>query len=144
MDDPLSTSPGYLLRRAASAAMGELADRLASVDLRQVEASTLLLVGCTPGITSRQLGDVLGIKSANMATLMGRLETAGLIERVQLDGRTQGIHLSPAGRTQLAQAQAILDQFESELLESVPETARPHLITALKAIWFWAQDRSER
>lgn len=143
MDDPLSTFPGYVLRRAASAASVRLADCLSSIGMRQVDASTLILIDRHPGIMSRQLGDILGIKSANMATLMARLDEAQLIEREQIDGRTQGIHLSPAGAAQLAQVRAIMDDFESELLANVPENARPHLLPALTAIWQWAADAGE-
>lgn len=140
MKDPLPVLPGYILRRAANAATAKLADRLAAVDLRQVEASTLILIDRNPGITSGQLGEILGIKSANMATLMSRIDSAGLIERRQIDGRTQATHLTQHGVDVLHQARSIIDAFEAEMIEAVPEELRPGLLPALTAVWQWAQE----
>lgn len=135
MNDPLHTLPGYSLRRAANAMMAELARRLATLELRQTEATILMLVDSNPGVTASALGRTLDIKRANMVPLLKRLDDAGLIERAPIDGKSQGLHLTKDGKARLAQVLAIIQQFEAELLERVPEEHRAHLLPALNSLW---------
>ena len=135
MDDPLLRFPGYALRRAANSTAAELSARLAKVELRQSDASLLMLVASNPGATSSALGRALGIERANMVPLLKRLEEAGLIEREAIDGKSQGLRLTPAGLRRLAEARKIIEAFEAELLARVPAEHRDHLLPALNAIW---------
>ena len=135
MDDPLIRFPGYALRRAANATAAELSARLAALDLGQSDASMLMLVASNPGATSSALGRALGIERANMVPLLKRLEEAGLIEREAIDGKSQGLRLTPAGLRRLAEARKIIEAFEAELLARVPAEHRDHLLPALNAIW---------
>ena len=135
MDDPLIRFPGYALRRAASATAAELSARLAALDLRQSDASLLLLVAVNPGATSSALGRALGVERANMVPLLKRLDEAGLIGREAIDGKSQGLRLTPAGLRRLAEARKIIEAFEAELLARVPAEHRDHLLPALNAIW---------
>jgi DNA-binding MarR family transcriptional regulator len=135
MKDPLTSFPGYSLRRAANAASAELAQRLAALGLRQSDASLLMLVEANPGVTASALGRQLDIQRANMVPILKRLEDAGLITRAPIDGKSQGLALAEAGRAKLAEARKVIEQFERELLERVPAEHRPHLLPALDAIW---------
>ena len=135
MDDPLIRFPGYALRRAANATAAELSARLAALDLRQSDASLLLLVAVNPGATSSALGRALGVERANMVPLLKRLDEAGLIGREAIDGKSQGLRLTPAGLQRLAEARKIIETFEAELLARVPAEHRDHLLPALNAIW---------
>ena len=135
MDDPLIRFPGYALRRAANATAAELSARLAALDLRQSDASLLLLVAVNPGATSSALGRALGIERANMVPLLKRLDEAGLIGREAIDGKSQGLRLTPAGLQRLAEARKIIETFEAELLARVAAEHRDHLLPALNAIW---------
>ena len=135
MDDPLIRFPGYALRRAANATAAELSARLAALDLRQSDASLLLLVAVNPGATSSALGRALGVERANMVPLLKRLDEAGLSGREAIDGKCQGLRLTPAGLRRLAEARKIIEAFEAELLARVPAEHRDHLLPALNAIW---------
>ena len=135
MDDPLIRFPGYALRRAANATAAELSARLAALDLRQSDASMLMLVASNPGATSSALGRALGVERANMVPLLKRLDEAGLIGREAIDGKSQGLRLTPAGLRRLAEARKIIEAFEAELLARVPAEHRDHLLPALNAIW---------
>ena len=135
MDDPLIRFPGYALRRAANATAAELSARLAALDLRQSDASLLMLVASNPGATSSALGRALGIERANMVPLLKRLEEAGLIGREAIDGKSQGLRLTPAGLRRLAEARQVIEAFEAELLARVAPEHREHLLPALNAIW---------
>jgi len=135
MKDPLTSFPGYALRRAANAAGGELAQRLAHLRLRQADASLMMLVAANPGITASALGRHLDIQRANMVPILKRLEDAGLIDRVPIDRKSQGVALTEAGRERLAEVRKVIERFEADLLARVPEEHRPHLLPALDALW---------
>ena len=135
MEDPLTSFPGYSLRRAANAASGELAQRLSAVGLRQSDASLLMLIEANPGATASALGRRLDIQRANMVPILKRLEDAGLITRAPIDGKSQGLALTEAGRAKLAEGRNVIEQFERELLERIPAEHRAHLLPALDAIW---------
>ena len=135
MHDPLPQFPGYALRRAANATAAELSARLGELGLRQSDASVLILIAANPSVTSSAIGRALDIQRANMAPLVGKLDTAGLIERVAIDRKSRGLELTPLGKKRLAEARKVIDTFENELLERVPLQHRPHLLPALEALW---------
>ncbi|RKF18222.1 MarR family transcriptional regulator [Altericroceibacterium spongiae] len=135
MHDPLPDYPGYALRRAANMAMTELANRLAGIGLRQVDASTMILIEANPGVTGSALARRLDIRRANMVPLLKGLEDAGLIERAPIDGKSLGLNLTSLGRKKLAEARQRIETFEAELLRRVPAEHRAHLVPALNALW---------
>jgi len=135
MTDILRLRPGYALRRAANAMMGELARRLATIDLRIAEASVLLLVDRRDDVTASEIGRVLDIQRANMVPLLGRLEVAGLIERKPIDGKSQAVLLTALGHQRRAEADAITTTFEDDLLARIAPEHRDHLVPALGALW---------
>lgn len=135
MEDPLKSLPGYLLRRAASALSNDLGRRLNSLDLRIADMSVLLLVDANAGITQSELGRILDIQRANMAPMTAKLSERGLIAREAVDGRSQGLALTMAGKALAAQARTIADGFEQELVDRVPINLRPNIIPILSALW---------
>lgn len=135
MKDPLRNLPGYALRRASAAMMAELAERLAPLGLRQVEATILLVLAANPGVSQSALGKLLGIQRANMTPLAARLEQRGLIERTASDGRSLGLALSPQGAALAKRVQQQVDQHEQSVTERIPPEHRPHLLPALLALW---------
>jgi len=132
--DPLSSLPGYLLRRAANAMMAELAARLAALDLRISEATVLLLLDGRTDLTSADIGKILDIQRANMVPLLARLENAGLIRREPLDRKSLAILLTDEGRTRRAGVDTMTREFEYDLLARIPPDHRPHLVPALQAL----------
>ncbi|WP_197041934.1 MarR family winged helix-turn-helix transcriptional regulator [Sandarakinorhabdus oryzae] len=135
MDDPLRQLPGYLLRRASTAMMARLHERLAPFDLRPAEASLLRLIGERAQLTQSEAGRIMGIQRANMAPLTARLEARGLISRLPMSGRAQALALTGAGRALLDQVQAAFAAQEDEIMARVPEPLRPHVRPILLAIW---------
>lgn len=135
MKDTLAKYPGYALRRAAHATMAELAARLAPLGLRQVDFSALMLIEANPGITASALGRALEIQRANMVPLLKKLEDAGLLARAPIDGKSQGLSLTPEGRARVAEVLPLIEAYEAELLARVPEEHRAHLLPALNSLW---------
>ncbi|HEX7711791.1 MAG TPA: MarR family transcriptional regulator [Sphingomonadaceae bacterium] len=135
MHDPLQKSPGYALRRASHAMMAELAERLVGLGLKMADASVLMMIEANAGVTASQIGRALDIRRANMVPLLKKLEDAGLVERAPIDGKSQGLSLTPSGAARLAEARRVIDAFEAGLLARVPEKHRAHLLPALDALW---------
>ncbi|WP_292636522.1 MarR family transcriptional regulator [Novosphingobium sp.] len=135
MNDLLATFPGYALRRAANAVMGELGNLLEPDNLRVTEAAVLVMIQGRSDLTASQIGKALDIQRANMVPLLNRLESAGLIRRQPIDGKSQAVVLSAEGEAKMTVVGALIQQFEQGLLERVPPEHRDHLLPALNAIW---------
>ena len=140
IDDPLKDLPGYALRRVSAGIMARLAARLSRLDLRPAEATVLLVIGASPGVIQSEVGRLLGIASANMAPLVARLADRELIVREAVDGRSQGLTLSEAGRRIAQKARKIIDDLESDLLARIPAAERA---TFLKVLMALAQDQDD-
>lgn len=134
INDPLKDLPGYALRRVSAASMARLAARLSKLDLRPAEATVLLVIGANPGVIQSDVGRLLGIASANMAPLVARLADRDLIVRNAVDGRSQGLTLSDAGRRITQKARSIMDDHESELLARMPASERAAFLKVLLAL----------
>jgi DNA-binding MarR family transcriptional regulator len=135
LDDPLAQLPGYALRRAANAMMGDLSERLSKIELRLSDASVLMLLRHRSDVTASEIGRTLDIQRANMVPLLNRLEAAGLLERRALDRKSYAVVLTEAGRTTLMSVDAITTAFEADLVARVPAEHRAHLLPALNALW---------
>jgi DNA-binding MarR family transcriptional regulator len=135
MKDPLIGLPGYVLRRAAAAALAELNERLAPLALRHSDAAFLILIDALPGITQSTAGRILDIQRANMVPFLARLERRGWVKRKKVDGRTQSLMLTSEGRSVLAKARAIIDDFEAALIKRVPRKLRAGVLPTLLALW---------
>jgi DNA-binding MarR family transcriptional regulator len=133
--DPLVGLAGYLLRRAAAAAVAELNQRLAGLGLRHADVAMLMLIEASPGITQSEAGRVLDIQRANMVPFVARLEDLGLLERRQVDRRSQALDLTRRGRMLLARARRVVSAHETALLGRVPERLRPMVLPVLRALW---------
>jgi DNA-binding MarR family transcriptional regulator len=135
MRDPLLQYPGYILRRASTAAMAEFASRIVVLGLRTSEATILQIVAENPGISQSALGRMLDIQRANMTPIAARLEARGLMRRLPSDGRSLGLELTEEGHLLAEKARAVIDAFETDLTNRIPPEHRAHLMPALLALW---------
>jgi DNA-binding MarR family transcriptional regulator len=133
--DPLVKLAGYLLRRASAAALAELNERLARLNLRHADVAMLMLIESSPGITQSQAGGVLDIQRANMVPFVARLEGRGALQRRQVDRRSQALDLTRRGRMLLVRARRVVAAHEAALLKRVPEKLRPMVLPILMALW---------
>ena len=129
--------PGFMLRRAANAAMAELAARLQPLELRVTDSAILLLIADRTDLTASLIGRTLDIQRANMVPILFRLEGAGLIERCPIDGKSQAIVLTRQGEERLSAVRRIVEIFEADLLDRIPAQHREHFAPALAALAKW-------
>jgi len=89
---------GYQLRRASAVMMADLARELGDLELRPAEVTALLVIGENAGCSQTEVGQVLGIKRANMVPIVSRLMDRGLVDREKADGRSHALSLTEAGQ----------------------------------------------
>jgi hypothetical protein len=85
----LETLTGYNTSRAAQALVSHFNSGVNQFDLRTVDFSVLSVIAHQPGVTSRQLCQMLNVLPPNMVVLMRDLDKRGFIERTPhpTDGR---------------------------------------------------------
>lgn len=135
MIDPLKSLPGYLLRRVSNSLRDELSKQLSELGLRPSEASILLLIQANAEITPSALGQMLGIKRANMVPIIARLERKDLVLRTALDGRSYGMSLTPLGKKTHAKVNDVIKSHEDDIIARIPKEDQEHFVSALKSLW---------
>ena len=126
---------GYHIRRLSVVVMSDLTGALAPLDLKPAEASILLMIASQPRATQSEVGRGLGILRANMTPMIAKLTKRGLIGREPVDGRSQALHLSAAGRNLARSAGKVIRDHEQRLFGRVSPAAQQRLIAQLREIW---------
>lgn len=123
---------GYVLRRASAEIMSELGHALEAIGLRPVEASILTVIGANPGCIQSDIGRMLGIQRANMAPLISGLVRRDLIVKSKIDGRTQGLALTPLGGEKAREAEAAMSRNETQIRTLFGDALSDALLDALQ------------
>jgi DNA-binding MarR family transcriptional regulator len=125
---------GYALRRAQLAVFADFINTLEKVHLRPGEYSVLTLIAENPGIVARRICQALGIQPANFVTLCERLESRGIVRRVAIDRRSNGLYLTPKGRTLIARAHILSAEHERKTVDKIGRAECRRLIELLSRI----------
>ena len=96
----------------------------------QFTALRILLESNTAGITQRELTESMSSDANTVASLLDRMETAGLVERHQheTDRRARRINILPAGESAYEQARQIAVTLQQESLSAIPESKREEFL----------------
>ena len=135
LQEPLLRLTGYVLRRASTAALAELSHQLAPLDLRPIDAALLVLLDAAPQVTHSEAAETLGLRRPNLVPIVAGLEKRGLIERNKLDFRSEGLALTEQGSALLGKALQVIEPYEEQLIQRVPEKLRPMVLPILMALW---------
>ena len=127
---------GYHLRRAFGAFAADFAAAVEGTGMRQVLVGILAVVSGSPGINQGAVGRVLGIKRANMVSLINELVDAGLLDRQVDPGdrRAFSLNINDAGRAMLADCLARIEAHERKMLSGFTEAERATLLDLLGRI----------
>ena len=127
---------GYHLRRASAAFAADFSAATEGTGLRQVLFGILSVVARTPGINQSMIGKLLGIKRANMVSLINELAEMGLIDRVDdpRDRRALSLTLTKAGAALLEEGLQRIRSHEERMLAGFTEGERQILIELLRRI----------
>lgn len=129
--NPLEHHLGYQLRRTSVLLMSELGAQLAPVGLRPAEVTVLLVIRANAGCQQGAIGELLGIKSANMVPLIAGLVKRGLVAKAKADGRSHSLSLTPAGRAKVAAVSQLLDRHDSAMLSRLDRQSLAGLLATL-------------
>lgn len=132
----LSPLVGYHLRRASAVFAADFAAAVDGTGMRQVLMGILAVVAASPGINQGAVGRVLGIKRANMVSLINELIDAGWIVRETdpSDRRAFELAISPAGTEMLKTCIQRIDAHERRLLAGFTEAEKATLLDLLVRI----------
>ena len=127
---------GYAATRASIVLKKTFARHMEALDIKVTEFSILMLVAGNAMVNQRQLGQALDISAPNMAVTLDRMVERGWVERVRSteDRRAQQIHLLPAGRRLVLQADRIAATMEDSALRRLSPAERALLIELLLKI----------
>ncbi|MGH6616533.1 MarR family winged helix-turn-helix transcriptional regulator [Sphingomonas sp.] len=114
--------------------MADLTERLVPIGLTVVEASLLWLVETRSGATQSDLGRTLGVQRANMVPLITKLAGRGLIQKTRVDGRSQGLSLTEAGRAQAKIVKTIIATHEAKFSTCLEGMDRAALFAMLQSV----------
>jgi DNA-binding MarR family transcriptional regulator len=133
---------GYSCRRAHAVVRDHAAKCLAAHDLPPGWFTVLVLLSRNPGLSSRQLCQVLGVKPPNFVALVASFESRDLIERRAHpnDSRSLGLHLTPAGRRLVSRVRREVLQADLEATAMLDDNERRTLLALLRKIYDGAPD----
>lgn len=133
----LDSLVGYNARRATLVIVDAFLRNMAVYGLRPVDFSVLSLIGHNPGITSRQLCATLNLQPPNLVGMINQLQTRELILRRPHphDGRAMGLHLTPAGRKMMKQAEVTAFELEEAATARLSAAERKTLMQLLQKIY---------
>jgi len=95
-----------------------------------------LLEGDAQGMTQRQLTEAMSSDPNTVASMLQRMEGAGLVQRDphESDRRAHRIRLCKTGRKRYETARAIAVELQLEVLSVLPATAREDFLRHLAAV----------
>lgn len=128
---------GYSCRRAHTHVLGYAADALATYDLPPGWFTVLSLLVRNPGLSSRQMCQVLGVKPPNFVALVSAFEARGLIERRvhPEDRRSLGLYLTASGRKLAKGVRDDVLRAEREATSMLDDEERRTLLSLLRRVF---------
>lgn len=128
---------GYNAHRAAVALVGHFMQSMESFELRTVSFSVLSVLAHNPGMTSRQLCQLLNVLPPNMVVILRQLDKRSLIKRQPhpADGRAVGLSLSASGRKLIEQAEKAASAADLKASEKLTASERKTLALLLQKIY---------
>ena len=125
----------YLLARVHHRLQQSMDRALRTVDITPTQFYALAHIAQSPGLSSAQLARGLLTTPQAVATLIKRLDSAGLIARDQPGrGLSGAVRLTDAGRARLDGAVAVAVAAEAAALSPVSAADRKHLRSTLQSL----------
>lgn len=133
----LQSLVGFNARMASLHLIDTFMHAVAEHGLRVVDFSILSVVGHNAGITSSQLCACLNLLPPNLVAKVRSLEKKGWLQRQPhpLDGRAHGLHLTEAGQTLIAQAEAEVQDGEAKALAHLSSKEQTQLRQLLRRVY---------
>jgi MarR family transcriptional regulator for hemolysin len=138
IDSPDRRRLPILLRRAWFGLNKTFRRRITHLGLTpdQFTAMRTILEGDAHGLAQSQLTELMASDPNTVASLLDRMEAAGLIDRKahERDRRAYRIRLKPAGLRKYEEARALALDLQQELLAAVPAAKREEFLEHLARV----------
>lgn len=136
IDSPERRRLPPLLRRAWYGLNQAFRRRIAHLNLTPDQFTVMRTLLEHDGPTQRGLAQLISSDPNTVASLVRRMEQAGLLERQthSKDRRANRLRLKPLGREKYQEARAIAVALQVEVLDSLPATRRETFLTDLDAV----------
>ena len=134
LNDPLSGSICYELRKTSVAVMAAMSREFGQWNVKPSEANLLKYVAANPGCTQSDIARAHQNNATNLVPLVARLERDGLLERESGDGRAIALSISAKGSATLANIDAGFDRLEDRLGANLTADQRGLIVDALRTI----------
>jgi DNA-binding MarR family transcriptional regulator len=137
---------GYALKRASHAQRMRMDSDLRHLKLTAPSFAVLAAVEAKPGLSNAALARLAFVTPQTMQGMVASLEKAGLLARRPDPGhgRILTTSLTGTGRTVVAEARAIVDRIEAEMVEGLPAEEVSGLLRILAHCAARMEDRAER
>lgn len=128
---------GYNARRTFAAIEPHFKKRMAKYSLRPAEFAILTVLKANADISHRRVADAINVSPPNLAPLLDRLETRGLIvrQRSAQDKRFQTLSLTPTGLQLCSKAEKTVIALELEATKMLTDTERKQLLGLLQKVY---------
>ena len=136
IDSPQRRRLPMLLRQAWYGLNQAFRRRLAHLSLTPDQFTVLRTLTEQHGITQRRLASLISSDPNTVASLVNRMEKAGLLEREthEADRRANRLGVSRRGKTKYEQARAIALSLQGDVLKALPEANREIFLEQLETI----------
>jgi len=125
-----------LLRRAWYGLNQAFRRRIAHLGITPDQFTVMRTLLENQGVSQRQLTQLISSDPNTVASLLERMENAGLLERQahEKDRRAHRLRLRPLGRRKYEEARQIAVAMQAEVLLALPEEARERFLANLEAV----------
>ena len=130
----------YLASKNAKDLAAALEKRVAPHGITRVQWMLLYYADKNPGVTQKQLADIMGITEPSVVRLIDRVEADGLLERIPHpdDRRIRTIVLTDEGKKLNRKVTKVVEQFKDDAIAGIPvedmDTFREVLETMVKNV----------
>jgi DNA-binding MarR family transcriptional regulator len=136
IDAPERRRLPLLLRRAWYGLNQAFRRRIAHLGVTPDQFTVMRTLLENEGVTQRELTELMSSDPNTVASLLERMETAGLVERQahEKDRRAHRLRLKALGRRRYEAAREVAVAMQTEVLSALPEGAREKFLEELDAV----------
>jgi DNA-binding MarR family transcriptional regulator len=136
IDSPERRRLPLLLRRAWYGLNQAFRRRIAHLGITPDQFTVMRTLLENEGITQRRLTELISSDPNTVASLLERMEQAGLVERQahEKDRRAHWLRVKPRGRRKYEAAREIAVEMQAEVLSALPAEAREKFLEELDAV----------
>ncbi len=134
---PMPGLVGYNCKRAFAAIDPFSDERMAGYLLRATDFAVLNLLYFNPEVSQKQAASGINVSAPNLAPILDRLESRGLVQRRRHvdDKRFQALSLTAEGRRLYVEAEKTALEIEHEATRMLSTAERKQLIALLRKIY---------